>query len=149
VRKQVAEFRRVVESAVQERHGGIGVYHAKVTRTAAIGLRQSLVIGRILADNGEPGGEKLSHEQWMGYSDRLLRAEQTVDKALKDLGLDRKPGPADWLDDFYKQARTAPTSPPASPVLPTGTNSQPSASDAAGATPEAPATDSTGQGVTP
>jgi hypothetical protein len=106
VLKQVAAFRRAVESAVQERHGAITIYQAKRIRTAAMALRQSLVVGRIMADAGIPGPDgPLDHPTWQGYSDRLLRYEETCDRALKDLGLDRAKDVADMWDEFYKSQR--------------------------------------------
>src|SRR5262245_22608796 len=110
VRRQTERFRRALESAVQERHGEVSLYHAKVIRTCVMAVRFSMVINRVLADVGQPGKpEGISHELWLAYVDRQLRLEQIADKAMRDLGLDR----TKTIRDAYSEWLESPRNPPA------------------------------------
>jgi hypothetical protein len=118
VRRVVLRFRRQLESAVLSR-GALGVAEASKIHTACIALRQVARIDRILAEAGEPGAvaitEKaegnskairqrgLTHTEWLAYSDRLLRAKETVDRALASLGLDKSEAKDVW-DAVYRQS---------------------------------------------
>lgn len=127
VRRQTEHFRRALETAVQERHGTVSLYHAKVIRTGTLALRSAMVVSRVLADAGPPGKEDgISHEVWLAYADRQLRFEQVADKAMKELGIDRAPDP--W-DAYYRNPPTvAPASPP---VAAGGVNGQAAVPDVA------------------
>jgi hypothetical protein len=114
LRRVVLGFRREVEKAVLKAKGEIGVYAASRIHTACLAVRQAARIDRILATAGEPGtGEKsdtpeqvpLTHEQWLAYSDRLLKAKETADKALQALGLDRDAKEDVW-DVLYSATTT-------------------------------------------
>jgi hypothetical protein len=100
VTKHVNRLRRALETAYVEATGQpVGVAAAVKIATACTALRQAARIDRVLAASGEPGTPGgLTHEQWVSYSDRLLRYRQAADKAIDDLGLaparaDVVPGP--------------------------------------------------------
>jgi hypothetical protein len=85
LRRRIYQFRERVEAAVVAANGEIGVFAAKKIRTACIALRQAGKVEKRIHDHEKD----LTHEQWLAYSDRLVRYEEAVDKALASLGLDR------------------------------------------------------------
>jgi hypothetical protein len=109
LRRAVLRFRRELERAVLARGDGIGIYQAARIAYAATAMRQAMRIDFILANAGEPGNvafrEKaggdsravvqtgLTHAEWLSYSDRLIKARESVARAIQDLGLDRPPDP--------------------------------------------------------
>jgi hypothetical protein len=101
LRRQVLAFREAVEKATVEAYGEITIAHAKTIRTACVAVKQSLRLERVLATQGEPGQGGLDHAQWLAYSDRLLRAEETADRALSRLGIDKRTSPDVW-DSIYR-----------------------------------------------
>ena len=119
VRRQVNAFRAAVEAAVVARSDQIGVYAAKRIRTASLALRQAACVERILRNGGSPGAVgSLTHEQWQGYSDRLLRYEEAADRALRDLGLDQAADSNPWAMLYRQPAFQLPAALPAGPGSP-------------------------------
>jgi hypothetical protein len=118
VRRQVLSFRRELEAAVRVAHGSISIYHASRIHTACVAVRQMARVDKILAAAGQPGAvgtftkqspaagatatqqTGLTHEQWLAYSDRLLKYLADRDRALRDLSLDRDQAEAMW-DAIY------------------------------------------------
>ena len=88
--RHLHRFRRAVEQAVLDQHGKVSVVQASRIATACTAYRQAARVERLLAHVGQPGepGCPLSHEQWLGYSDRVLRYRECADRALAALGLD-------------------------------------------------------------
>jgi hypothetical protein len=119
LRRVVLGFRRELEAAVLER-GPIGVAEASRIHTACLALRQVARIDRILAEAGEPG-TVLTHEQWLAYSDRLLRGKEAVDKALAALGIDKRDARSVW-DTIYAPPAIAQAAEPA-PISPSANGS--------------------------
>jgi hypothetical protein len=131
LRRAVLRFRRELERAVLARGDGIGVYQAARIAYAATAMRQAMRCDYILGNAGEPGNvayrEKvegdsrsvvqtgLSHTEWLGYSDRLIKARESVAKAIQDLGLDKAPDPWDTLHAASRLLRATPE--PSSPEI--------------------------------
>ena len=103
VRRLAGEFRRGVEGQLVEKFGNITPFMAKRLHTACVALRQMFCCERILKRCGPPG-QDLTHEQWLAYSDRLVKFSEVADKALKDLGLDSARQSDIW-DDLYAANR--------------------------------------------
>jgi hypothetical protein len=112
VHRAILKFRASIEAAVAQAHGGVGIGQAKRVRTAVVCLAEAKRAQHKLQSGG------LTHEQEMGWSDRLLRAEQACDRALAALGVDTRPPERPVGDDFWRRLGIPPI--PAAPNAPTG-----------------------------
>src|SRR5262249_39318182 len=65
--------------------------------TACLAIRHLSCVERIMSKAGSPATEGgLTHEQWLAYADRAIRFSEAADRALKDLGLDRREASSIW-----------------------------------------------------
>lgn len=100
VEGDVYAFRRLVENAVMEAKGSIGLIDAALIQTACRHERASrLALAWLRGHEGE-----LSHAERLAYSKAIAEASERRDKAIAALRLERKP--TDWWDDYYA-GRTA------------------------------------------
>jgi hypothetical protein len=98
VGRKVARFKRWVELELLKRDSGITAWQAKRLKTCCAAMRRAEACEKTVNDAGKPGkGAELSHEQWLAYCDRIVRYNETADRALKDLGLDRQPDQWDQM----------------------------------------------------
>ena len=133
IRRQVVQFRRLLERAVVEIHGGVDLRRAKLVRTACTAFESAQRIRRQLAYGGEPGSDNgLDHQTWLAYDSALQGREASCDRALSALGLDRST--ADVWDSILPPAPAA-TSPPAVENGDGKAVGRSDTTDAAGATP--------------
>jgi len=107
VRRLLSGFRTSLESAVVDRHGEIGTYHAALVQSACRHECRALLLTRWLrkeaGDRADGNGGKQST---MSLADRLavLRdisaASDSRDRCLEKLGLGKQEAKS-WLDTFY------------------------------------------------
>jgi hypothetical protein len=101
IRRQVVAFRRWLEAAVVQAHGGIDLRRAKLVRTAATAFESAQRIRRTLAYCGEVGtAGGLTHAEWLAYDTALQAREAACDKAIAALDVCK---PATQLQRLQKR----------------------------------------------
>lgn len=100
IERRAATFRRKLEDAVVERHGGVSVTQGALINSAARWERMAMLANNWLAKNWEDMG----HMERLAYIKEATRASSERDKCLKGLHLDR---PAtDVYADLYATPMT-------------------------------------------
>lgn len=131
---QVYRFLCSVWTLVAEAHdGAVDALNAKRIRSAALTLAEALRAQTRLAQ-AEAGKLRLSEEQIMGWSDRVVRNHAACDRILERLGLDKRA--VDPWDGIYNQPGPLAEA-PASAAAASHPDSHPSPQEAPGAKPEA------------
>lgn len=114
VTRTIAELRHALETAVQERHGEIDLYHAALIQSCCRWERHSQLAGKWLRENPD-----LPLSERMELSRTIATASDARDRCLKSLELDSKAGRNVW-DCLRNPARQTPATiiPASTPVRP-------------------------------
>jgi hypothetical protein len=81
--------------------GGAGVAGASRIHTACVSLAKHLEAEKRISE----GGASMTLDAWAALTTASLRWKETVDRALKDLGLRVRPEKEDWYGEFLRHAR--------------------------------------------
>lgn len=109
IAKRLAKFRSVLEAAVVEAKGEIGLYDAAAINSAERWERHAQLAARWL----KVEAKSLTPDQRLAFSRDVARASSERDKCLRALGLDAKPDPWSVLDSLPLAAPAGPASAPA------------------------------------
>ena len=102
VERAVNEFRRLIEAAVLDTHGEIGVYQAALIQSACRHETHAMLAARWL----RLSGDALKPEQRLAYSKAVADASTARDKCLERLKLDADAAAADSLAAYYNAEST-------------------------------------------
>lgn len=99
-----SELRRALENAVAELRGEVNLTDAATIQTAVRYERHAQLAQKWLRDNPD-----MAVDVRMEFSHAIAHASSQRDKAIKALGIDKRPPPGDVWDDLYR--RTIPVLP--------------------------------------
>lgn len=111
------QLRRMLEQAVADVHGEVGIVHAATIQSIIRWETHAALCARWLRHALEKG-EPLTHADKLAYSREVARASAERDKAMRSLGIDKQGHQNVWATLYAQPALSSPDAPDAPDAKP-------------------------------